>query len=506
MNRVVIVDDDTIVRVTLRSLIHWEEFGFTVEMDFPDGKPALDYFKEHHADLLITDMKMPGLGGIGLMEKLQEEGKLPVTIALSGYNEFELVREAFRIGAFDYLLKADLNERSLRELLQKLNEKIFVENSIHTTEGSQISKITSLELDKLEGDYGLVVFAVDEEQKQTVRFGENLEEMLQKPILELARQLPRVTARGKIEVIDPFHYVLFYRVGDKNQYQHTIVSVVRQLQSVWKDYMNLSVSATVSIPAEGKELLNVLERMSLMMYLTVLTGRGSICMEWECQGELDRYQEEQQETKELIRALYATDHVTVEKEKAQYNVRLANMDFLEAKERCLMLIALLAYQFRQYEDDFFALFPEEVDYRKKINRLQSERELELWLNNYFRWVTDYIENRHDNRQADMIQRAKRFLNDNFSNPELTLKSAADYVGLNEKYFTSRFTKEAGVSFSVYLTNLRMQKAKSLMASTDLKMYEISERVGYHNVEHFNRVFKKSFGISPSDYRKSVENR
>lgn len=124
------------------------------------------------------------------------------------------------------------------------------------------------------------------------------------------------------------------------------------------------------------------------------------------------------------------------------------------------------------------------------------------MNNFLRWVTDYIENRHDTVQADAILRAKRFLSDNYANPELTLKSVADYVGLNEKYLSTRFTKEAGTTFSAYLTDLRMQKAKNLMISTDLRMYEISERVGYHNVEHFNRMFKKSFGFSPGDFRKN----
>ena len=93
--------------------------------------------------------------------------------------------------------------------------------------------------------------------------------------------------------------------------------------------------------------------------------------------------------------------------------------------------------------------------------------------------------------------------DNYANPELTLKSVADFVGLNEKYFSSRFTKESGMTFSSCLTDIRMQQAKALMASTDFRMHEVSERVGYHNVEHFNRMFKRSFDVSPGDYRKSL---
>lgn len=502
MNRVVIVDDDMIVRVTLRSLVRWEAYGFTVTADFSGGKAALEYFRTHRADLLITDMKMPDLDGICLMEHLRAEGKLPVTIALSGYNEFELVREAFRIGAFDYMLKADLNSRSLTELLEKLNQRIFLEKE-NRGKGVAEAGSSMLDFNQLEGAYGLVLFAVDEPKKQTARFGEDLTEMLQKPVLELARQLPRVAARGRLDAIDSIHYLLAYKVGDRNQYPHTILSVVRQLQSVWRDYMNLTLSAAVSIPGQGEELYQALEQNCDLLYLAVLSGKNAVCTQWDCSRELECFRQCRKEEEGLAAALYAADQVQLSKEKSRFFEKLAGMELAESRCYSLALIALLAYKFHQYEDDFFALFPEEIQYRDKIGRLSSGRELELWLNNYFRWIENYIENRHDNRQADVILRAKRFLADNYVNPELTLKTTADYVGLNEKYFSSRFTKEAGVTVSAYLTDLRMQKARELMASTDLKMYEISERVGYHSVEHFNRTFKRVFGTSPGDFRRSV---
>lgn len=84
-----------------------------------------------------------------------------------------------------------------------------------------------------------------------------------------------------------------------------------------------------------------------------------------------------------------------------------------------------------------------------------------------------------------------------------LSEVAEHVELNEKYFTNRFTKEAGETFSSYLTALRMQKAKELLKTTTFKVYEISEMTGYHSVEHFNRVFKKLNGVTPAKYRKTM---
>ncbi|MGL5434049.1 MAG: response regulator transcription factor [Lachnospiraceae bacterium] len=502
MKRVVIVDDETIVRVTLRSLLDWEAYGFQVQADFNGGKPALEYFETHTADLLITDMKMPDMDGISLMKQLRGSGKLPITVVLSGYHEFELVRESFLVGAFDYLLKSDLTKDSLDKLLTKLNDKIFI-NHQGTGEYASDSMSHPFSHEKLDGEYGVVLFEIEDKQEQMRRFGEDLPEMLQKTVLELARQLPRVAARGRIEALDPFHYVLLYQTGDKQQYHHTILSVVRQLQSVWNDYMNLICTACVSEVTVGSGILEALQQNSRMMYGTVLKASPAICVEW-LDGDLIRLTRQMEDRiKLLVSFLYEANEAGVNQEKKLFFGMLYGVDFTDAVDRCLALIILLARQFRVYRDDFKAIFPEEVDYFDKLKRLENIRELELWMNNYFSWIINHIEHRHDNRQADVILRAKRFLADNYANPELTLKNTADYIGLNEKYFSFRFTKETGITFSAYLMNIRLQRAKELMATTDLKMYEISEQIGYHNVEHFNRLFKRSFGESPREYRKKI---
>ena len=122
MIRTLIVDDETLVRATLRTLVDWEALGYTIVQDCADGGQALEYLKDHPVDVLFTDMKMPSVGGIELLRSLRETPDAPVSIALSGYDEFELVREAFRLGAYDYLLKANLNADTLRALLEQLKE------------------------------------------------------------------------------------------------------------------------------------------------------------------------------------------------------------------------------------------------------------------------------------------------------------------------------------------------------------------------------------------------
>ena len=125
------------------------------------------------------------------------------------------------------------------------------------------------------------------------------------------------------------------------------------------------------------------------------------------------------------------------------------------------------------------------------------------MTNYLAWIMDYSAAKLKVTETDVIVKAKRYITEHCVDAELSLAEVAEYVGLNEKYFTNRFTKETGETFSSYVTALRIQKAKELLKTTSFKVYEISEMVGYHNVEHFNRVFKKINGVTPAGYRKTM---
>lgn len=497
MKRVLIVDDESIVRVTLRSLIDWESCGYTLVKDCMDGLQALEYIRTHPVELLITDMKMPGLDGLGLISRLKEEDCLPVTIVLSGYNEFELVREAFRLGVYDYLLKSDLSTQLVKSLLEKLDRQYFKEPQ------PDVPAMSSGKIDiPKDGPYGLVLFEVVDFKRQSVRFADNLEEDMSRPMLELARQIPRMSTRAGIREIYPSQYLLHYRVTDPAGYPLSIKSLARQIQKVWRDYMNLETAAAISSITDPGRTEDALGQDIRLLKWCSLAGEYAMCTAWEFETRLSAMDRKKEECQPFMTALFSGDKIAAAWEKDKLLSPLNSMPMEEAAEECLHILCQLADQFNIHENEFSSLLPERVNYFEKLSRLGQVRELELWMNNYFRWVSDYLENCREDRQEDVILRARRFIADNYASPDMTLKSAADYVGLNEKYLSTKFTKETGMTFSAYLTGIRLEKAKRLMDTTDLKMYEISDRVGYRSVEHFNRMFKKAYGVSPGDYKRT----
>lgn len=500
MIRTVVVDDDSLIHVTLHSLIDWERCGCTVVQDCSSGTQALAYICQHPVDLLITDIKMPGMSGLELMRQLRQNACLPVTVVLSGYDEFELVREAFRLGAYDYLLKANISQEVVARLLDSLKQTVF-----HTAAPSAaLVPAGDAAPDLEDGDYFAAVFTVERFSQAAQRFGGNLRERMEKPMLELVRQIRRLQGRAVLRARDPSCYELYYRVHDWDGAQSAALSVVRQIQSVWRDFMNLDTTAGISgvVPVSG--LQQAVARCDVLCKLTVLRGQCGVCAQWEDGALAHIYQEQAENCDGLISALCGDDTQQLNDQTGLWFSGLKQLDNKAHIQHILVLLARMGERLSGYGVDFFQVFPEQTDFHRLLGQFPSPGERELWLHNTLRRVGEVCAGVRRERQKGSIQRAQEFMRDNFTNPELTLRTVADYVGFSEKYFSARFTKECGCTFINHLNDLRIRRAQELLVQTDMRVYEISEAVGYSSVEHFNHMFKKKLCISPKDYRKSQE--
>ena len=275
------------------------------------GQQALEYIREKPVDLLITDMKMPGMDGLELMEAVRREGKNPVTLVLSGYNEFELVREAFRRGAYDYLLKSALNGESLKAILKKLNQDVFKGNA---------PEAFSLEQGRIQipkdGTYGMVLFEVKDFKHQSARFGDDWKEGMAKPMLEL----------------------------------------VRQIQAVWRDYMNLEVMAGISSPVVYSQMDEALGQDISLLKWSALYGSYGICTYWDMKEFLENMEKEQKRCAILLNALFSGDPIGIEEGRQAIFSNIDRLPVKEAGNRMLHFICLLADRFKEYELTFPGCF------------------------------------------------------------------------------------------------------------------------------------------------------
>lgn len=243
------------------------------------------------------------------------------------------------------------------------------------------------------GSYGVAVFAVDDMARQSDRFGGDLKNRLDKPMLELVRQIPRVAGRATLRAAGPGQYELLWQVRDK---------------------------APVCAP--------------------------------------------------LLNALGAQRDEDYEAEKEAFFRTREPLDGPAQTQLMLVLLTQITEAQRKCGLDA----ENTAGCEAVVQALGTPWERSVWL----RKERERLQHRSRSQTPDPIRRAQIFLEDNFTDHNLTLKAVADQVGLNEKYLSTQFTRRCGCTFISYLNNLRLRYAQELLARTDLKIYEISDRVGY----------------------------
>lgn len=296
-------------------------------------------------------------------------------------------------------------------------------------------------------------------------------------------------------------FFIFYRITEE-EYLPRIKKMITDIQKTGIAEFSLEITAFIGQEAFGyAEFLKQVEDIRGKICLRHLHGLSAI-IELDCAVPWEHIIALAGQYTKLADALYTADEKNVVDEKEKLFELFHGHAREEISYHVYGTILAIGNRFSMDNISFTDVFGRKYDYLEKIQKIDELRSLKLWLTNYFAWIMDYSAAKLDMVETDVIIKAKRYLQDHYEDKELSLIKVAEYVGLNEKYFTNRFTKETGENFSAYLTGLRMQKAKELLKTTNFKVYEIAEMVGYQNPEHFNRMFKKINSISPMKYRKS----
>ena len=314
---------------------------------------------------------------------------------------------------------------------------------------------------------------------------------------------PRYASRCIAYIENPSFFFAFYRVTEE-EYSSRIVKMLQELQRAAANEFGVKIEVCIGKKAFGfEEFPKSEEDVRKKICLRHLIGENAVIDLNMAEEKDDSLLDLAKEYERLANALYIADEKNMAEEKNKLFVAFSDLPMAEIRGRAYAVILAIGKRFDRDNSRFSDAFGQQYNYLDKIGRIEDVRSLKLWLTNYFAWLMDYSASKLNVAEADVIVRAKRYMADHYEDCDLSLSKVAEHVGLNEKYFTNRFTKETGENFSSYLTALRMQKAKELLKTTTFKVYEISEMVGYHNVEHFNRMFKKLNGITPARYRKTM---
>lgn len=425
--------------------------------------------------------------------RLVEEGHLDVHIDPSGQYEIRTM-----IHQFNAMV------RRLRALIQEYEERV------HGTEKKPEEYLAALIKKEMEPEevrqasreffsehYTILGFWIEKRGQGDV------DKELSCRVESCCERNPRYASRCITCIEKPCFFLVFYRIMEED-YMSRVTGMVRELQKTVSKELDVAIWVCAGKEASGPEAFTgLVEEIRKKMCLRHLYGENAVVDLGELAGSEERLLLLSEGRRRLAGALYTADEKNMAEEKEKLFAGFESRELAELREEALAVILSVGERFSMDNSHFADVFGQKFDYMEKMERIADARSLKLWLTNYFAWIMDYSASRLNLSETDVIVRAKRYLADHYEDADLSLSLVAEYVELNEKYFSNRFTRETGETFSAYLTALRMQKARELLKTTSFKVYEISELVGYRNVEHFNRVFKKMNGVTPAQYRKTM---
>ncbi|MFJ7725172.1 response regulator [Neobacillus sp. NPDC097160] len=542
--KTVIVDDEPRIRKGIERLVlsngeEWEVVGV-----FSDGQEAYEAIvnQVESIDLLITDVQMPIMDGLTLIKKLNSESHDFFTMFISGYDDFKYLQEAIREGAIDYILKPIDREKfqlQLDEVKEKIRNKQkeverrkdIEERALQLTYAKQIHHLSELtwnvETDFSlmdwtfqfpKGHYKLVHIDIDQMLAKVNGVSPSVlrdwhvavEKMMNELLVDgLGHQEVKhwIWKKGNVS----FWLLLLHDepAGEGPSFTFTMEEYLLQLKKTIQRDFPFTVSIAYGNEFEDLSLLPAMrDQLVSLMQFRIIEG-GNKIFHLSTLNHLSN-----EKTVMMPSSVYKYTEQTVHavREKNERKVLKAISGFFHELET--VKSPVLIQESIQYlciriikcwmENDGFG---EEINLLMKAIQLTKKAANLTQLKEGIKdWVTSLVNKlkEKDASHSDPISKAKEWIHHNLSE-SITIKKVADQVYLNPTYLCEYFKAQTGETVLNYVTKTRLKKAMELLEKTDLKIYDVSVRVGYQDTKYFGRLFKQWTSQSPSQYREKYHN-
>jgi two-component system, response regulator YesN len=508
--RLVLVDDEQIVIEGIAHILNKNENNFEIVGTANDGAEGIVLITKLVPDVVITDIRMPGLDGIDLLKTIKRSLPNVYFIMLSGFSEFEYAQNALRYGAYDYLLKP-VDHSQLTKVLHSIETEIEQKNQrdckkrdVELSLANFIKESERLNLLKVLFEDDVLSFPEIDIKKVRVaiiKTDENRGKIAEGIVEAHLKKLQHEIILEYIKYNQAWIIIL----DGKNTYEElkkAIYSIENHFHKCFfvgisrNHELNRGLKQAYHEASEAVEALVFNEKIDILFFENLLYKSGdktqSINLPIKSQemiidkvisGQSEKLKEYlEQISKEIVMSgiLYNPENFKNEcRELLIYVNRLLKDEGIDFQSRD---------DVREGSEDIF-------------EGLKNLREYFNFLKTALINIALYIE-KSKNGVPKSIRVVIQYIDTHYYE-EITLKQISDLVFLNQWYFSELFKEKIGVHFTDYLINLRIQKAKDLLKQMDLKTYQISEMVGFNDSAYFCNIFKKITGITPGDYRKTI---
>ena len=530
--KVLAADDEYWSRENLRSLISWEDYAIKFLDPACDGEEVLERIKEEKPDIILTDINMPFLDGLELLKKLQTEYPQIITIAVSGYDDFEKVKGVFVSGGLDYLLKPVGKEelvRILTKALGILEERETLRRNTETNRQKEHKLSSFMEDSEYSALLSGKLYGQFQAQPHVSSTGEfsgmaalmvkfyNIAEIAEKFDHDsLQMSLDIKTKLRKLTDGDP-DAIIFNNCNKMSEFLIFTSLRTKSLQifaeKILKefpldDYGPVSVilhEQTGSLDDIGniyRDMIAVLVTRPFTYTHCILScpeGESTSACQTVGKNISHRIEEElyhflntsqKNETRKLI---FQTCDFR--------NCDNGSWSCLDVKQYIRRITGILYRYVQEQQPELTAQAEEAMDdidyYMKCLDAGSVMSSIKILLNSL--WEND-SENNADSA-GSQVEQIRQYILTYHEN--ITLTALASAYHMDASYLSRMFSQTYGETIIAYLTRVRMEQAIRLMGDEEKKLETISFLVGYDDYNYFSRVFRKKLGVSPREYRNNI---
>lgn len=519
MRKILIVDDEKLIRLGVKAMIEKKQEGFYDIILCSNGKEALEYVQKEKFDIVITDIRMPQIDGITFIQNLRDVDFKPAIIILSGYDDFNYAVQALKCGAKDYLLKP-IKREALYASLDKVEKEIEISEELADKEKIINSYINDFKTNEL--NYIFLKTDISEEEIA------DISKRLKLDILEgkyyIALLMKSETDNGKNNLIDEIYLVLKeYAIDTKaknvnifnNDCGIVIISsdykVFNYLEGKYSRDSLLRFFVGISEELNGiKELKKGYNQArEALKYRIFSHYHGTTLVNYSSISKKIKDFIIPIEKVDILRNLIETDREKeIEKILSELlnevKIREFDVSYIEALSKEINKIVLqeVKEKFFSNEEDILQKF----ERFKDIYNFGSFKEYSHDLKEFILYINEYIKTMKDiYGDRKNIDKALDYINKNYYK-DLNLAIVSNEVSLNYSYFSQLFKEYTGENFVNYLKKIRINKAKELLRESNYKIYEVAQKVGYEDSKQFTKIFRNITGVSPVEYRESMQMR
>lgn len=529
MYRIILIDDEPLILAGIASLICWEEHNCRIVGKATNGHDAIDMIMETQPDIIITDIRMPVMNGLELIEACQKRNCEFAFIFLTNLEDFHLAKQALHLGAIDYLVKLDLQPQALIQALDRAKEYCSRMESHHNRELYALLLKDTKKQQERNYFSQLLLSASDSVSPSNPEIAARY----QNAYVVLLQMKPEQILFGHAESYD-FQFIssqlldIVSGIGARYFSEHTILTpdkdtllLVVCLKPESDNDKSLSEFCTKINVALGTyfaltALFGISQKKSEASALPDAFSEAQSALSrcyYDSSLRISFYNNQASRLQApahrefninfLKKSMSAAVLENESQDLKEIFCELSDLftqykpDKTQAVSACINIYSYL-HDLLQNESFEENVFPYSIDIAEQLSRLGSLDDILQWLNSFRDKMCALLTERKEKRSDKFVHMAKRYIHEHYTE-KLTLSDIADHLNISSGYLSTSFSNYMNRTVSDYIAEVKIEHAKDLIDSGQYLIYEIANQLGFENAYYFSKVFKKVTGMSPKNY-------